>query len=85
MVNQGDTAPNFEVVGAGGEIIRLSDLKGKPVVVYFYPKDDTSGCTREAIAFTDLHAGFLPVLASKSSAYRLTRPRAMTSSKPNTS
>lgn len=58
MVNQGDTAPDFELAGAGGEIIRLGDLKGKPVVVYFYPKDGTSGCTREAIAFRDLHAGF---------------------------
>ena len=58
MLSQGDTAPDFELEGDGGAVIRLGDLKGKPVVIYFYPKDDTSGCTREAIAFTELNASF---------------------------
>ncbi len=56
MLNEGDSAPDFELESDGGGIIRLCDLKGKPVVVYFYPKDDTSGCTKQAIAFTE-HAG----------------------------
>jgi len=58
MVSEGDTAPNFELESDSGQIIRLSDEKGKPVIVYFYPKDDTSGCTREAIAFSELNASF---------------------------
>lgn len=58
MVSEGDTAPDFELEGDSGEIIRLGDLKGKPVVVYFYPRDDTTGCTKEAIAFSELNAGF---------------------------
>lgn len=50
----GDLAPDFDLEGNGGERVSLSALKGKPVVVYFYPKDDTPGCTKEAIAFTGL-------------------------------
>ena len=53
MLKEGDTAPDFELERDGGGIISLSSLKGKPVVVYFYPKDDTSGCTKQAIAFTE--------------------------------
>ncbi|EAV44194.1 bacterioferritin comigratory protein [Stappia aggregata IAM 12614] len=49
----GDVAPDFELEGDGGNKVSLSALKGKPVVVYFYPKDDTPGCTKEAIAFTE--------------------------------
>lgn len=49
---EGDKAPDFLLPGDGGQTIRLKDFKGKPVVLYFYPKDDTSGCTREAIEFT---------------------------------
>ena len=54
MVADGDTAPQFDLPGDGGEQISLKALRGKPVVVYFYPKDDTPGCTKEAIAFSDL-------------------------------
>jgi peroxiredoxin Q/BCP len=54
----GDLAPDFELPTDGGGRARLSDLKGKPVVIYFYPKDDTSGCTAEAIAFNGLRAKF---------------------------
>ena len=50
---QGDKAPAFELATGDGPV-KLAALKGKPVVLYFYPKDDTSGCTAEAIAFTGL-------------------------------
>jgi peroxiredoxin Q/BCP len=58
MLSEGDIAPEFELESDGGGIIRLRDLKGKPVVIYFYPKDDTSGCTKQAIAFTELAGQF---------------------------
>lgn len=64
MLSEGDTAPDFELESDGGGIIRLRDLKGKPVVVYFYPKDDTSGCTKQAIAFTE-HAGHFSKLGAR--------------------
>ena len=54
----GDLAPDFELPTDSGGRTRLSDLKGKAVVIYFYPKDDTSGCTAEAIAFNGLRAKF---------------------------
>lgn len=49
----GDLAPDFTLAGDRGEV-SLASLRGRPVVLYFYPKDDTSGCTKEAIAFTAL-------------------------------
>lgn len=58
MLGEGDTAPDFELDSDGGDTVRLSDLKGQPVVIYFYPKDDTSGCTKEAIAFSGLAGAF---------------------------
>src|ERR1700734_3900340 len=48
---EGDPAPDFELPTDGGGRTRLADLKGNPAVIYFYPKDDTSGCTAAAIAF----------------------------------
>lgn len=54
----GDIAPDFDLPTDGGGRIRLADLAGRPVVVYFYPKDDTSGCTREAQDFTALMPEF---------------------------
>ena len=48
----GDKAPSFKITTDGGETVSSSKLKGAPYVVYFYPKDDTSGCTKEAIAFS---------------------------------
>ncbi len=54
---EGDKAPDFELATAGGPV-RLGDFKGKTLVLYFYPKDDTSGCTREAQDFTALAADF---------------------------
>ena len=54
----GDHAPDFTVLTDTGETLTLSDLQGKPVVLYFYPKDDTSGCTTEACEFSDLFPRF---------------------------
>ncbi|KQM32889.1 alkyl hydroperoxide reductase [Rhizobium sp. Leaf68] len=54
----GDEAPDFRLPRNGGGDISRSDLKGKAVVLYFYPKDDTSGCTAEAIDFSALGAQF---------------------------
>ena len=47
----GDKAPDFELPSSTGKPVRLSSLKGKNVVLYFYPEDDTPGCTREACSF----------------------------------
>ncbi len=58
MLNEGDAAPDFSLPIEDGTGLTLSDLKGSPVIVYFYPKDDTSGCTREAIDFTEKLADF---------------------------
>ena len=58
MVTDGDKAPDIELPTESGETFKLSALKGKPVVVYFYPKDDTSGCTIEAKDFSRLAPDF---------------------------
>jgi thioredoxin-dependent peroxiredoxin len=55
-IEQGETAPDFTLKDDKGGDVRLSDFRGKPVVLYFYPKDDTPGCTREACAFRDRRA-----------------------------
>jgi peroxiredoxin Q/BCP len=55
----GDKAPAFTMTRDGGGTISLADLKGKTVVLYFYPKDDTPGCTTEAIDFSRLKAEFV--------------------------
>ncbi|HEY0782074.1 MAG TPA: thioredoxin-dependent thiol peroxidase [Thermoanaerobaculia bacterium] len=52
-IDEGQTAPDFTLTDDGGNEVKLSALRGKPVVLYFYPKDDTPGCTREACAFRD--------------------------------
>jgi peroxiredoxin Q/BCP len=51
----GDMAPDFALPSDNGEMVRLSDLRGKRVVLYFYPKDDTSGCTTQACGFRDAY------------------------------
>jgi len=58
MVEDGIKAPDFELPDADGKTVRLSQLKGRPVVIYFYPKDDTSGCTAEAKDFSGLMDSF---------------------------
>lgn len=55
----GDKAPAFDLPTDGGERLSLKDLKGENIVLYFYPKDSTPGCTNEAKDFRDLHAKFL--------------------------
>lgn len=54
----GDPAPAFTAATNGGGRVSLADFKGRPVVLYFYPKDDTPGCTKEACAFRDEFAAF---------------------------
>lgn len=55
----GKKAPAFTLTADNGKKVKLSDLAGKPVVIYFYPKDDTPGCTKEACAFRDRHEEML--------------------------
>jgi len=57
-LKEGDLAPDFTLTSESGESVSLSSLKGKPVVLYFYPKDFTPGCTKEACAFRDTFAEF---------------------------
>lgn len=58
MPNVNDTAPDFTLPRDGGGTVSLAELAGAPVVLFFYPKNDTSGCTKESIAFSDLYAEF---------------------------
>jgi peroxiredoxin Q/BCP len=58
MVEEGKPAPDFELETDEGGTVRLSELRGKPVVLYFYPKDDTPGCTKQACAFRDVYSEF---------------------------
>ena len=58
MLKEGDAAPDFETRDAEGNAVKLSDLRGRKVVLYFYPKDDTPGCTKEACSFRDGFAEF---------------------------
>ncbi len=58
MVEEGNPAPDFELATDAGERISLSDFRGKPVVLYFYPGDDTPGCTKEACSFRDVYDQF---------------------------
>src|SRR5512141_1671340 len=53
VIEEGKPAPDFELETDDGATVKLSDLRGKPVVLYFYPKDDTPGCTTEACEFRD--------------------------------
>ena len=55
MLKEGDSAPDFRTRDANGNEVSLSGLRGQKVVLYFYPKDDTPGCTKEACSFRDSH------------------------------
>jgi peroxiredoxin Q/BCP len=57
-LKEGDPAPEFTAPANGGASVSLADYRGKNVILYFYPKDDTPGCTREACAFRDNFAAF---------------------------
>ena len=58
MVEEGKPAPDFEATTDTGERVKLSDFRGKPVVLYFYPRDDTPGCTFQACGFRDTISEF---------------------------
>jgi peroxiredoxin Q/BCP len=58
MIEQGDEAPDFELPDQDGRAVRLSDFRGQRVVVYFYPKADTPGCTTQACGVRDNHAAY---------------------------
>jgi peroxiredoxin Q/BCP len=58
MLNPGDEAPDFTLMTGDGETVSLRSLRGKQVVLYFYPRDDTPGCTTEACSFRDLQPEF---------------------------
>ena len=57
-LKEGDVAPDFTVLTSGGQTVSLADFQGRPVILYFYPRDDTPGCTKEACAFRDAFADF---------------------------
>jgi peroxiredoxin Q/BCP len=61
VIQEGKPAPDFELTTDAGEPVRLSDLRGKPVVLYFYPKDDTPGCTVQACGIRDAYDAFRDV------------------------
>jgi thioredoxin-dependent peroxiredoxin len=58
MIERGDGAPDFELLDQDGRSVKLSDLRGQPVVVYFYPKAETSGCTVQACGVRDHRADY---------------------------
>ena len=58
MIKEGTNAPAFKTTDADGQPVSLKELKGQKVVLYFYPKDDTPGCTKEACSFRDAWAKF---------------------------
>lgn len=58
MLKEGTTAPTFKAKDGNGEAVNLKDFRGQKVVLYFYPKDDTPGCTKEACSFRDAFSKF---------------------------
>jgi len=58
MLKEGDKAPDFKAAASNGKTVSLKDFKGKVLVLYFYPKDDTPGCTVEACGFRDAYKSF---------------------------
>ena len=64
MIEIGHKAPSFTASNQDGNVVSLSDFQGKPVILYFYPKDDTPGCTKEACAFRDAYQEILDLGAA---------------------
>lgn len=64
MIEQGDQAPDFNLLDQDGETVKLSDFRGRPVVVYFYPKADTPGCTTQACGVRDHRADYAKIGAT---------------------
>jgi len=58
VIEEGKPAPDFELKNDSGDTVKLSELRGKPVVLYFYPKDDTPGCTTQACGIRDAYGEF---------------------------
>jgi peroxiredoxin Q/BCP len=58
MISEGEPAPDFELTSDSGETVKLSQFRGRPVILYFYPRDDTPGCTAEACEFRDAYDVF---------------------------
>jgi peroxiredoxin Q/BCP len=58
MVEEGQEAPDFTLTSDAGDEVRLSELRGRPVVLYFYPEDDTSGCTTQACGIRNVYGDF---------------------------
>src|SRR5207302_4630595 len=58
VIEEGKPAPNFELTSDSGETVSLAGLRGKQVVLYFYPKDDTPGCTKQACGIRDAYGKF---------------------------
>jgi thioredoxin-dependent peroxiredoxin len=58
VIQEGKPAPDFELASDSGDTVKLSELRGKPVVLYFYPKDDTPGCTTQACGIRDVYGEF---------------------------
>jgi peroxiredoxin Q/BCP len=58
LVEEGQPAPGFELTSDAGETVSLASLRGRPVVLYFYPKDDTPGCTAQACGIRDVYGEF---------------------------
>jgi peroxiredoxin Q/BCP len=58
VLAEGDPAPDFALTSDAGDRVQLSELRGKPVVLYFYPKDDTPGCTKQACGIRDAYGEF---------------------------
>jgi peroxiredoxin Q/BCP len=58
VIEEGQPAPDFALKSDSGDTVKLSELRGKPIVLYFYPKDDTPGCTTQACGIRDAYADF---------------------------